>query len=166
MRWRELDRVVRARLVLIAGAGFVAPWLTGVGVKLYLDAHGQPTHAWSEFLNPVAFAILIPATLVWASPFIALALFAWWFQRHPTWPWLTATDRWLVVFGGLAVGLWQEVRLFVEVFWVWNPIVLFAGPLLALHCVPYVGAGMAVGAVAAAGLRAVRPRGTTPVDPS
>jgi hypothetical protein len=164
--WRQLDRLTRVRLAFVAGAGCVAPWITGAGVKLYLDAHGQPTHPWSEFLNPVAFAILIPATLVWASPFIALALFAWWFQRRPAWPWLTATDRWLVVLGGLLVGLWKEVQLFVEVFWVWDPIALFAGPLLAMYCVPHIVAGMALGAVAAAVLHGAGPRAATPIRPS
>jgi hypothetical protein len=154
--WKELGARERIRVLTIAGAGYVAPWVTGVGVKLYLDALGQPTHAWGEFLSPSALAIIIPATAVWASPFLVLALVAAYLQRLPDPAWLTRADRWIVVYGGLVVGLWGEVRLFVEVFWDWSPVALFAGFLLAVYCVPFVLAGALGGTVVALAQRAVR----------
>ena len=148
-RWRGLGRDTRNRLLLLAGAGIAAPWITGAGVKLYLDAHGQPTYPWLSFFHPIAVLIAIPGTLVWASPFIVLASLALALQRWPFWPWLTPTDRWLIAYGGLLVGLWGEVRLFVEVFWTWDAIALFAGFLLVPVYVPYLLAGLGLGTVVA-----------------
>ncbi len=148
----------RIRVLTIAGAGCIAPWVTGAGVKLYLGATGQPTHPWSEFLSPIALIVIIPATAVWASPFFVLALIAVYLQRLPETDWLTRADRWIATYGGLVIGLWGEVRLFVEVFWDWSPVALFAGFLLALYCAPYVLAGTVGGAAVAVAQRAVRRR--------
>jgi len=145
-------------VAIVAASGYAAPWITGVGVKLYLDARAQPTHAWLDFLNPVALAVIVPATAVWASPFFALALVAVILQRLPETTWLTRSDRWLVVLGGLAAGLWGEVRLFVEVFWDWDAMALFAGFLLPAFYVPHMVAGTALGAAIALGYGVIRRR--------
>lgn len=56
--------------------GVLVPWLTGIGVKLRLDAIGQPTVDWSYFLNPLSVVFLIPIAIYWAAPFIAMAMVA------------------------------------------------------------------------------------------
>lgn len=154
--WRQLDRRARVRALIVAGAGYVAPWITGAGVKLYLDARARPTLAWLDFLNPAALAVIVPATAVWASPFFALALIAVVLQRLPEATWLTRSDRWFVVYGALLLGLWGEVRVFVEVFWVWDAMALFVGFLLPLFYVPHMLAGAVLGAVIAVGQRSIR----------
>jgi hypothetical protein len=130
--------------------------MTAAGVKLYLDARAQPTHAWLDFLNPVALAVIVPATAVWATPFFALALIAVVLQRLPQMAWLSRSDRWLVVVGGLAAGLWGEVQVFVEVFWDWDAMALFAGFLLPALYVPHILGGAALGAAVALGYGVIR----------
>jgi len=142
----------RADAILIAGAGFVAPWITGAGVKLFLDAHGQPTYGWVAFLHPGRLLVAFVGTIVWASPFLALALASSWARQRPR-RWLTSGDFRVIAFGGLLFGLWGEINLFVQIFWQWDPIVLFAGFLVAPQYVPHMLTGMAVGALAAAGRR-------------
>jgi len=154
--WAALDRAGRWRVAIIAGGGYLAPWMTGVGVKLYLDAFGRPTYPWTAFLNPAAVAVIVPATAVWAFPFLLLAWVAALAQLVPDRPWLTRSDRWLIAYGGLIGGLIGEVQLFVEVFWLWNPIALFAGFLLPAYYLPQLGAGLAIGAAVAVAQRAVR----------
>lgn len=60
----------------IIAIGLLVPWLTGIGVKLYLDARGQPTVDLPDVLAPLSLVLLIPSAVYWAAPFIVLALVA------------------------------------------------------------------------------------------
>lgn len=60
----------------IIATGMTLPWAVGIGVKLYLAAQGLRTWPWWYFLNPTRFVLELTLTLVFASPFIALAFFA------------------------------------------------------------------------------------------
>jgi hypothetical protein len=104
----------------------------------------------------MALVLIVPATVVWASPFFVLALIAVALQHLPDGPRLTRNDRWLLVLGALLLGLWGEVQVFVEVFWNWDPVALFAGFLLPTLYVPHMLAGAALGAALALGERTIR----------
>jgi len=60
----------------IAISGLALPWCVGVGVKLYLDAHGSPTWDWLYFLHPGTLLAEMWATVWLAAPSLLLALVA------------------------------------------------------------------------------------------
>lgn len=60
----------------VLGLGLLLPWLVGIGMKLYLDARGEPTWDWLYFLHPGRLALELWATLWLAAPSLVLALVA------------------------------------------------------------------------------------------
>ena len=61
---------------IIISVGLSLPWLTGIGVKLYLDAHGSPTMQWSSFLGFSSLVFEIFASIWWGVGYIVLAFLA------------------------------------------------------------------------------------------
>ncbi|NIP82816.1 MAG: hypothetical protein GWM90_27780 [Gemmatimonadetes bacterium] len=102
---------------LFGFTGLLLPWTVAVGVKLYLDAHGQPTLPFTEFLGPAEVPILLVLTATsWAFPFLLLGV-AVLMRRMP---WLGATPSTsgsrLPVWLAYAVGVMAGVPLFIGVF--------------------------------------------------
>lgn len=61
---------------IIITVGFALPWLTGIGVKLYLDALGRPTIEWHDAISFDSLIFIIPATIWWGAGYIILAFLA------------------------------------------------------------------------------------------
>jgi hypothetical protein len=157
----------RADFVIVwvaAGAGLLLPWATAGGVKVYLQELGKPTWPWSSFAGYAPVGLLL--SVVYAAPFYGLALVArsWALGRihwlAPAFP----LQRRLVVLLTLLGGAVGMVRVFVDVFWVFDPMVLFILPLVVLYYLPWMGGGLVLGVLAAlfavAGRR--RPSGSSP----
>ena len=55
-------RGLRVALWGLLAVALALPWGTGAAVKIYLDAHGQPTYAWINYLNPPADKQVFPSS--------------------------------------------------------------------------------------------------------
>ncbi len=134
---------------VIAGAGVLLPWATAAGVKVYLQELGRPTWPWSTFAAYAPWGPLL--SVIYAAPFYGLALVArsWSLGRIR---WLASASplqRRLVVLLTLVGGAAGMVRVFVDVFWVFDPIFLAYLPLIVLSYVPWMGGGLVLGVLAA-----------------
>ena len=128
---RELDPSVRWIFWSIVATGMALPWVVGIGVKLYLDAHGLPTWPWGYFVHPTRLAVEFVLSVVFASPFIALAFLARYLLSVPLWG-TRYWERLLVILCGLVGGAIGTVRTFWLVFAKFDPMILF-GPLPLLY---------------------------------
>ncbi len=153
---RHLERRgLRAAFWGLLAAALALPWGTGAAVKIYLDAHGLPTYAWINYINPWTLALfVIPSSIYWSSPRLALAAL-WWYsvRRDRLWG-TTPGDRLIIALGGFLVGGVGAVRLYIPLFWDVANSTVPAGRLPRLY-LPWVLAGMAVG-FAAVGVRVWR----------
>jgi hypothetical protein len=144
---RELTPATRWIFWFIVATGMILPWAVGIGVKIYLDAQGLPTWPWRYFLDPARFILELTLTLVFASPFIALAFFARYLLSVQLWG-TRYWERLLVILCGLLGGAIGTVRTFLFVFVQFNPMILF-GPLPLLY-IDDMLRGLLVGCVIAA----------------
>ena len=149
-----------------AGAGLLLPWATAAGVKVYLYELGKPTWPWSTFAVYAPLGLLL--SVVYAAPFYGLALVArsWALGRIR---WLASASplqRRLVVLLTLLGGAVGMVRVFVDVFWVFDPLVLYYLQLVVLSYLPWMGGGLVVGILAAllVGADRRRQRGSSAVS--
>lgn len=135
----------RRRLALFfVAAGTLVPWLTGLGVKLWLDSLGHPTYPISDFLNPVAVpAYLAWTLLLWAFPFLLLGILAVAAGRVRLAPDPSAPGWTRPLWAAFIVGVALEIPIFVDVFWEWNAIMLFV-PLGIYLLPPMAGAYLGV----------------------
>ncbi len=152
MKWlkRIPSRADRVIVVVMVCTGLLLPLAVGVGVKLHLQALGRPTWPWSDIW---AYAIYLGpfASVIAAAPLIVLAAVyrRWtvgdlgWLRRA------TPLQGRLVVlstFAGCVAGM---VRVFIEVFWEFDPIVLYLVPGLVLMYLPWMAGGLVAGALLA-----------------
>lgn len=167
MKWlkRVPSRVDRVIVVTMVVVGLLLPVAVGVGVKLYLQAQGRPTWPWSDIQ---AYAIVFGPidAVIAAAPLILLAsLYRKWavgdlarFSRA------TPLQGRLVVLSGFAGCAAGMVRVFIDVFWEFDPLALFFVPVLVALYLPWMVGGLAVGALLAviAGAASRRSPGARP----
>jgi hypothetical protein len=113
--------------------GVLLPWLTALGVKLYLDSLGRPTYPVSDFLDPTVVPILLIMTLgAWAFPWVVLAsaLVIPWRLGMPS----DATPRegMIPLWGAYAAGAFATIPVFAAVFWEWDVMMLMVPVGVAL----------------------------------
>lgn len=116
-------RTARLTAWLMAVAGFLLPWLVGIGVKLLLMGMGKPTLSIRSFLAPAMLPHLVMSTLTrWSFPFLGLALFVRYRllgREHPVLPFrMRQRLAWLI----FAAGSVSAVPLFIGVFWQYDPM--------------------------------------------
>jgi hypothetical protein len=118
---RMTSRADRALVWLTAGTGVLLPWATAAGVKLHLQAQGKPTWPWWTFARFAPVGLLLSA--IYVAPFYALALLAraWALGRIRRLAPASPLQRHLVLLIALAGGAVGMVRVFVDVFWVFDP---------------------------------------------
>jgi hypothetical protein len=128
----------------IGVTGTFAPWLVGLGVKIYLQSVGEPTLPVASFLEPVVLPFLVIATVtMWSFPFLLLALLAR-FVILPSEK-LSASFRgrlwlvWLTFAGGMVV----TPLVFKSVFWKFETIFLFIP--MGLYICPSMVLGFGAG---------------------
>lgn len=144
---------------LIGLTGALLPWVVGVGVKTWLDAHGQPTLPYSDFLIPSALPVLLLLTLVsWGFPFLLLAAVPLIPVRLGIGP--DGRPSRLPVWLAYAVGVAAAIPVFIGVFWKFEGLYLIT-PLGVLLLVP-MGLGYVAG-LAVVRIRRVR-EGAVRVD--
>lgn len=138
-----MSRADRWIIGVIISLGALLPWATGAGVKLYLQAHDQPSLPWSRFLSAKAILVEIPLTLFYAGPFLILALVARAAFRGTGLPFvgtMSARQRRATVLASFGVGAFFSFMMWGNVWWDFDPLLL-ATPLVFL--VPTTG--MAIG---------------------
>lgn len=152
MKWlkRMPSRVDRIIVVMVVGTGLLLPWVVGVGVKLYLQALGKPTWPWSDIS---AYAIYFGpfASVIAAAPLIILAILyrRWTVGNLGCFTRATPLQGRLVVlfaFAGCVAGM---VRVFIDMFWEFDPLVLWFIPRVVVMYLPWMGGGLVVGALLA-----------------
>jgi hypothetical protein len=139
------DRRTANRIAWIVGVtGTLAPWLVGLGVKVYLQSVGRPTLPIASFLDPVAIPVLLIATLaMWSFPFVLLALLArFWFLPGGQ-PVSSFRSRTRLVWLTYAAGMVITVPVFVGVFWEFDMMYLFVP--VGLFLCPFMASGYAAG---------------------
>lgn len=156
-RQRLDTKASRTVFWLLLGTALVLPWGTGAAVKIWLDARGLPTYPWFYYLNPWTLGVFVlPSSLYWSSPLLALA-FAWRrTARSDRWLGTTAGERLLVVGCGFAFGAGGAVRLYIALFRDMGGSAVPVGLLPFLY-LPHVLLGLFLGS-AVAGARARRRR--------
>jgi hypothetical protein len=124
-------------------SGMVLPWLVGIGVHLYLSAHGKPTLPWSYFINIGSILIFIPFTLSFALSYIMLAYVGRIVLSKPILGLESSAATMAFILGGFAGGVIGTLRTFIDVFWEFD-FLYFLAPLWALN-IPYMLAGCIAG---------------------
>ncbi len=145
-------------LWVLVGLGVALPWVTGIGVKLHLQAHGKPTYPWSSFFHPAAVMLELWATVWFAAPFAALGMIGRYDLLAGVGPLAKLSPRarlWPLALGA-AAGAVAAVPAFLEVFRSYDPIVLLVPFFVAGQYVGYMLAGVAVGLGFAGAWRALR----------
>ena len=148
-----------ARGVLVLGA--LLPWSVGAGIKLYLDIRGEPTWSWLYLLHPAIVLAELWATLWFAAPSIALAFVTYLLATRRI-RWLGMLNRFensLIIVICAMAGAAGSVPVFFELFWVFDPIVLFFPMFVTIVYLHYYALGLLAGILAAFlsyGLRRLR----------
>ena len=129
---KNVDRLNRRLFWLFILLGYALPWATGAGVKLYLDARGEPTFDWSYFLDPLSLLVYTALGSWFAVPFIGYA-FLWRFVLAKRSIFRTTYgERLFVAICGFVTGSAATIGLFLVVF-VEFPPVSFIYPGLLIH---------------------------------
>lgn len=131
------------RLLLVSGVMAIAiPWLAGAAVKLWLQAHGQPTYPWGWFLERlpqvVMLGALFGAPLFWVG-WMAERLLPRVGDTHRRRRWTVAA------LGAMAATTAGMTLSAVALFWVFEPLAFFAAPYLWLAWAPLALAGAMAG---------------------
>lgn len=147
---RRFDRRASNRVSWgLVAVAMALPWGTGAVVKIYLDLQGMPTYPLVYFLNPWTLGVyVIPSSIFWSSPLLALAALWWFTARRERLLGLTRSDRLIIVLGGFVLGAVGAIRLYVPLFWDIESSTVPAGRLPLLY-LPYVLLGAALGCVPA-----------------
>lgn len=153
MKWLKCmpSRVDRAIVVMAIGTGLLLPWVVGVGVKLYLQELGKPTWPWSD-ISVYAIYFGPFASVIAASPLIILAILyrKWTVGSLGCFSRATPLQGRLVVLSAFAGCVAGMVRVFTDVFWEFDPLVLWFMPRIVVMYLPWMVGGLAVGALFAA----------------
>jgi hypothetical protein len=124
--------------------GAVVPWLAGIGTKLYLDYHGQPTFSWSYFLGLEIVLVEIIFSLWFTSPFFLLGLHARRVLSSSAENPDEHRKRIIPIISGFIFGLIGEAIVFVAVFREFDILLLFTP--LPLFYLFFIIVGWATGA--------------------
>jgi hypothetical protein len=115
----KADRFIFWEIIVI---GTLLPWIVGIGVKLYLDAHGKPTIPWSYFLTIGSIIVLIPVSVWWGLSYIILASVATRLLSKPFWGLDSRMARLIFFLGGFLAGCAGLVVGFTDVFREFDPL--------------------------------------------
>lgn len=152
-----LRRPVRRGGRWLIGAGallaVLVPWLTGAAVKLWLQAHAQPTLPWGMFLNLRGLPQMVMLGALFGAPLCWTAWLADRILRRGADParrrqWESAT------LGALAATVGAVTLSSVTMFWAFEPMAFFIAPSFWLAWLPVAVVGAGVGwAVGGSGMR-------------
>lgn len=153
VKWlkRIPQRIDRGIVVLMVTTGLLLPWAVAIGVKLHLERLGKPTVPWSDisayaiFFGPIGSAFA-------AAPLVLLAVLyrRWTVGQLGRFSRATPLQGRLVVlsaFAGCAAGM---VRVFIDIFWEFDALVLWFIPGIVAMYLPWMGGGLVVGILLAA----------------
>lgn len=140
----------RYALLAILLFGVVIPVSSGVVVKLYLDAWGEPTIPWAYFVNFGTLILLIPLSVWWSIPYLMLVYAARNIRTNPIWGLKTYQSRLIFISSGVIGGGLGSIGTFVSVFAYYDPLIIFVP--IWLYYMPHMVAGLLIGWVIAKGV--------------
>jgi hypothetical protein len=132
----------------ITAFGLALPWIIGTGVKLYLEIQSKPTWPWAFFFQPHIFIMSLICTVWFATPYIGLALLAWFILSRRSFFRTGYLERLIIILGGFLCGSVAAVKIFLSVFWEFDPIIFLAVSLPASYAT-YMLIGLLGGSVVA-----------------
>ena len=132
----------------ITAFGLALPWIIGIGVKLYLQIQGKPTWPWAFFFQPHILIMSLICTVWFATPYIGLALLAWFILSRRSFFRTGYLERLIIILGGFLCGSVAAVKIFLSVFWEFDPIIFLAVSLPASYAT-YMLIGLLGGSVVA-----------------
>jgi len=132
----------------ITAFGLALPWIIGTGVKLYLEIQGKPTWPWAFFFQPHILIVSLICTVWFATPYIGLALLAWFILSKRSFFRTGYSERLIIILGGFLCGSVAAVKIFLSVFWEFDPIIFLAVSLPASYAA-YMLIGLLGGSVVA-----------------
>ena len=107
----------------ITAFGLALPWIIGIGVKLYLEIQGKPTWPWSFFFQPHILIMSLICTVWFATPYIGLAFLARFILPRQSFFRTGYLERLIIILGGFVCGSVAAVKIFLSVFWEFDPII-------------------------------------------
>lgn len=117
----------------IIGFGLALPWIIGTGVKLYLQIQGKPTWPWAFFFQPHILIMSLICTVWFATPYIGLAFLARFILSRQSFFRTGYSERLIIILGGFLCGSVAAVKIFLEVFIVFDPMIFLAVSLPASY---------------------------------
>ena len=152
---RSIDSALKYAILI---TGIVIPWAVGIGVKIHLDALGEPTWDWLYFLHPGRLLAEVWATFWFAAPSLALVILAHFLLsgRITRLNFLSANERRAVILTSAIWGGIGSVPIFIEVFRELDPIVFFVPFFITAIYVGHYLLGLIAGAVLALGSYGIR----------
>jgi len=132
----------------ITGFGLALPWIIGTGVKLYLEIQGKPTWPWAFFFQPHILIMSLICTVWFSTPYIGLAFLARFILSRQSFFRTGYLERLIIILGGFLCGSVAAVKIFLEVFIVFDPMIFLAVSLPAFYAT-YMLIGLLGGSVVA-----------------
>lgn len=132
----------------ITAFGLALPWIIGIGVKLYLEIQGKPTWPWSFFFQPHILIMSLICTVWFSTPYIGLAFLAQFILSRQSLFRTGYLERLIIILGGFLCGSVAAVKIFLGVFWEFDPIIFLAVSLPASYA-PYMLIGLLGGSMVA-----------------
>jgi len=104
--------------------GLVTPWYIGSLIKIYILSLHKITFPWSYFLKPQGLAVIIPASIWWGIPFIALAFLSRLLIKKDFLGRKLERGKFQLLMGALVGSFIEACRMFLSVFWLFDPIII------------------------------------------
>lgn len=145
----------------ITAFGLVLPWIVGTGVKLYLEIQGKPTWPWAFFFQPHILIMSLICTVWFATPYIGLAFLARSILPRQSFFRTGYLDRLIIILSGFFCGSVGAVKIFLSVFWAFDPIIFLAVSLPVSYAT-YMLIGLLGGSVVATVMVLLRKPTSTP----
>jgi hypothetical protein len=157
--WVRLGKFLRQRTLgsnlawisLLVSA--ILPWSVAISVKVHLDSRGMTTWDGLYFLQPTILLYELWATLWFALPgigvsFLSYLLFS---DRIRLISRFSSAEKALIVLMSLVAGALGSIPVFIDIFWVFHPVVLMLPFFITALYVGYYllgfGAGLALAMV-------------------
>jgi hypothetical protein len=125
--------------------GLVLPWMVGLWVKIYLASHGRPTVPLQYFMSPGSLLIEAVLSAVFAIPFFVLARIGRLMIQGRFRVGTNVEETTFVLLLTYIAGVGGMIKVFIEVFWVFDPLSLIFGFVLPFHYAGYMIIGFLAG---------------------
>ena len=134
---REQEQIEILHRIFIV-TGLFLPWLVGLWVKIYLAIDGRPTLPLQYFISPGSLLIEAVLSTVFAIPFFALARIGRLMIQGRFHFGTNVDETTFVLLLTYIAGVGGMIKVFIDVFWVFDPLSLIFGFILPVHYAGYM----------------------------